>query len=91
MSLLRAAKLTADLAQRRADLIRLFGEPKYLEHVRAAKDRINEAMAVREDTNVFSAAIAVCNAMKEANPGRDVSTAQQFVLAAAADIAENRI
>lgn len=90
MSLIRAATLTADLVERRAQVLRLFGEATYLERTAQAKERIKEVMALRKDDNVISAAIAFCKDMAANHPGEDVSTAQQFVLCAAADLVEGR-
>jgi hypothetical protein len=90
MSQQRAVQLTADLTQRRADLIRIFGEKKYAEYTAVARPMIEKAMRVAADSNPLNAAILVCRKIKEDNLGEDVSTAQQFVLAAAADMAEER-
>lgn len=78
------------LGQRRKDLIRLFGEEAYLEHTRHAKERISEAMDAHHDLNAISAALTVCRALRVSHPGQDVSTAEQFLLAAAADMVEGR-
>lgn len=88
ISLLQAAELTSSLLQRRVDLIRLFGEARYLERVTLAKARIAEVMAMRNDDNPISAAIAYCKHLASLHPGEDVSTTQQFVLCAAAELAE---
>ena len=58
MDLLRAARLTNELTERRADLIRLFGEAAYLERATLAKERIREVMVLNHDDNALSAAIA---------------------------------
>lgn len=78
------------LGQRRKDLIRLFGDDAYLEHTRHAKAQIGEAMDAHRDLNPISAALTVCRALRVAHPGQDVSTAEQFLLAAAADLVEGR-
>lgn len=90
MDLLRAAALTTQLCERRTDLIRLFGEATYQERTALAKARIREVMTLRHDDNALSAAIAFCKDLAARHPGADVSTAQQFVLCAAADLAEGR-
>ena len=90
MDLLRAATLTKQLCDRRVELVRLFGEATYEERTTLAKARIREVMALRHDDNALSAAIAFCKDLAARHPGADVSTAQQFVLCAAADLAEGR-
>ncbi|BBN90532.1 hypothetical protein [Azospira sp. I09] len=90
MSLERAVTLSADLVQRRADLIRLFGEARYQERTSLAKERIKEVMALQKGDNPISAAITYCKHLAVQHPGEDVSTTQQFVLAAAADLAEGK-
>lgn len=90
MELLRAARLTYELNERRDDLIRLFGETAYLERAMLAKERIREVMQLNHDENALSAAIAFCKALAERHPGTDVSTTQQVVLCAAADLVEGR-
>jgi len=89
-SLLRAAELTAQLAERRAQLLRIFGEERYLKQTTLAKERIREVMAIQKSDNVISAAISYSKSMAAQHPGKDVSTLQQFVLCAAADMAEGR-
>ena len=89
MSLERAVTLSADLVQRRADLIRLFGEARYQERTSLAKDRIREVMSLQKSDNPISA-ITYCKHLAAQHPGEDVSTTQQFVLAAAADLAEGK-
>lgn len=86
----RAVTLSADLLQRRADLIRLFGDARYQERTALAKDRIREVMTLQKTDNPISAAIAYCKHLAAQHPGEDVSTTQQFVLAAAADLAEGQ-
>lgn len=90
MSLARAVTLSADLMQRRADLIRLFGEARYQERTELAKERIKEVMAQQHAPNPLSAAVAYCRHLAAKHPGEDVSTTQQFVLCAAADLAEGK-
>lgn len=90
MSVARAVTLAADLQQRRTDLIRLFGEDRYQERTSLAKDRIREMMLASSDDNPVSAAIAFCKHLAAQHPGEDVSTTQQFVLCAAADLAEGK-
>lgn len=90
MSLASAVTLSADLLQRRSDLIRLFGEARYQERTALAKDRIREVMDLQKSDNPISAAIAYCKHLAAQHPGEDVSTTQQFVLAAAADLAEGK-
>ncbi len=90
MSIDRAVSLSADLIQRRNDVLRLFGEKTYLERTTLAKDRIREVMAFRNDDNPVSAAIAYCKHLASQHPGEDVTTTQQFVLCAAADLAEGK-
>lgn len=90
MNVARAISLSSDLLKRRNDLIRLFGEPRYQERTSLAKDRIREVMAARNEDNPISAAIAYCKHLAALHPGEDVSTTQQFVLAAAADLAEGK-
>ena len=89
-NLIRAATLTAELAERRAQLLRLFGEAIYLERTTMAKERIRETMQILKIDNAISAAITYCKSMAAQHPGEDVSTIQQFVLCAAADMAEGR-
>ena len=90
MDLLRAARLTNELTERRADLIRLFGETAYLERATLAKERRREVMVLNHDDNALSAAIAFCKELASRHPGADVSTTQQVVLCAAADLVEGR-
>jgi hypothetical protein len=90
MSLERALTLSADLVERRADLIRLFGDARYLERTTLAKERIREVMALQKGDNPISAAIAYCKHLAAQHPSEDVSTTQQFVLCAAADLAEGK-
>ncbi|TXT28224.1 MAG: hypothetical protein FD131_3357 [Rhodocyclaceae bacterium] len=90
MSLTQAITLSADLIQRRQDLLRLFGEARYQERTALAKERIREVMALQKEGNPISAAIAYCKHLAAQHPGEDVSTTQQFVLAAAADLAEGK-
>lgn len=90
MSLESAITLSADLLQRRADLIRLFGEARYQERTALAKERIREVMSLQKRDNPICAAIAYCKHLAAQHPGEDVSTTQQFVLAAAADLAEGK-
>lgn len=90
MSLTQAITLSADLIQRRQDLLRLFGEARYQERTALAKERIREVMALQKGGNPISAAIAYCKHLAAQHPGEDVSTTQQFVLAAAADLAEGK-
>ncbi len=90
MSLERAVTLTADLVQRRTDLIRLFGEARYQERTELAKERIKEVMAQQHAPNPLSAAVAYCRYLAAKHPGEDISTTQQFVLCAAADLAEGK-
>ncbi len=89
-NLARAAILTAQLEERRDQVLRLFGESKYLEQTGLAKERIRECMAAQGTDNPLNAAISYCNSLAAHNPGKDVSTAQQFVLCAAADMAAGR-
>ncbi len=90
MSLERAMTLSVDLVQRRADLIRLFGETRYQERTALAKERIKEVMAQQNASNPLSAAVVYCRLLAAKHPGEDVSTTQQFVLCAAADLAEDK-
>ena len=90
MSVDRAFSLAADLIQRRNDLIRLFGEDRYHERTGLAKERIREVMAHQNAANPLSAAIAYCRHLAAKHPGEDVTTTQQFVLCAAADLAEGK-
>lgn len=60
MGLERAVTLSADLMQRRADLIRLFGDERYRERTALAKERIKEVMAQQNAPNPLSAAVAYC-------------------------------
>lgn len=86
----RAIELTFQLAERRDQLIRLFGEDCYQERTGVARERIREVMLEQKTDNAIMAAISYCNFLTDLHPGEDVSTAQQFVLCAAADMAEER-
>lgn len=55
-----------------------------------AKERIKEVMAQQNAPNPLSAAVAYCRHLAAKHPGEDVSTTQQFVLCAAADLAEGK-
>lgn len=88
--LIRAAQLSAQLAERRVQLLRLFGEARYLERTTLAKERIREAMAELKTDNPINAAIAYCKSLAAQHPGEDVTTTNQFVLCAAADMADGR-
>lgn len=90
MDLNRSISLTTNLIQRRHDLQRLFGAAAYSERVTLAKERIREVMATRHDDNPIAAAIAFCTFLAQHHPGKDVTTSQQFVLCAAADLAEGK-
>lgn len=90
MSLEGAVTLSADLVQRRTDLIRLFGDERYQERTALAKERIKEVMAHQNAPSPLSAAVAYCRHLAPKHPGEDVSTTHQFVLCAAADLAEGK-
>ena len=68
MGLERAVTLSADLMQRRADLIRLFGDERYRERTALAKERIKEVMAQQNAPNPLSAAVAYCRHLAAKHP-----------------------
>lgn len=79
MNIERAVTLSADLMQRRTDLLRLFGA-RYQERTALAKERIKEVMAQQHTPNPLSAAlINTAGTSPPKHPGEDVSTTQQFV------------
>lgn len=81
-------RLACQLVERRRELQLVFGESAYRDRMSLATQRVREAMAALKIDNPLQAALAYAKTLAARNPGEDVSTAQQFVLCAAADIAE---